>query len=661
MRGRFACLLVAVLALATGCSGGGGGSAPANPGPSRLELFAGTPTASHGTIDGIGEAARFDNPTGLAIDAAGNLYVADSANATIRKVTPAGVVTTLAGVALRTGRTDGPASSALFNNPRAVAVDPPGNVYVADAGNHAIRRISPAGIVSTMPGTFEFPAALALDVAGNLFVADSHAIRSITPQGEVRLVAGMPGEPGAIDGPALQARLGSILGLAFDRAGNLYLADFSNATVRKLGVDGMVTTVAGATGQQGWVDGAGSAARFLYPGGIALDAAGNILVSDRRQYGYRRISPAGEVTTLVGSPDWSISSVEGPHAIAVAPSGSVYLADEVGDTIVVVSVAGQVQSFAGPVPTAGFTQPLDGMGAAARFGWIAEMVGDGRALHILDGRSLRRAGADGAVLTVAPALPLAFPHNAMAVDASGTVYVADSYFCPRPNCAPPGPPFRRITADGVVTLLAPARSADPYPFEVTAVQGLAVDAGGNLLFGDLVRRVVRRMSPDGTLTTLAGAPTIEPGIRDGTGVEARFSSMWRFALDGAGNLYMSDSNAIRKVSPEGVATTLAGRPYTDFDPGGDSDGLGTAASFRNPHGLAVDSRGIVYVADTGNHLVRRVTPAGDVTTVAGTRGQKGFVPGALPGVLDTPRGVAVIGSDLYIAMESGIAVVRNVP
>ncbi len=250
---------------------------------------------SSGTADGTGASARFSYPRGLALDSTGNLYVADSNNQTIRKISPAGVVTTFAGTAGLQGAADGTGSAARFNIPSGVAVDSTGNVFVADTGNHSIRKINPAGLVTTFvgsstPGTadgtgaaarFNFPQGIAIDGSGNLFIADTlnHSIRKISTDGVVTTVAGFPGNSGSADGSRTVAQFYSPTALTVDNSGTLFITDTSNYTVRKLTPSGGVTTVGGSL-VSGDSSGLGGAARFSAPRGIAVDPSGNLFVGD---------------------------------------------------------------------------------------------------------------------------------------------------------------------------------------------------------------------------------------------------------------------------------------------------------------------------------------------------------------------------------------------
>jgi sugar lactone lactonase YvrE len=282
--------------------------------------------ASHGSADGTRSTARFDYPYGVAVDSAGNAYVADTINNTIRKVTPAGVVTTLAGFAGSSGSADGTGSAARFYNPYSVAVDSAGNVYVADTRNFTIRKVTPSGVVTTLAGVagyggsadgwggvarFYCPWGVAVDSAGNVYVADSnnHTIRRITPGRVVSTLAGLAGSYGSADGTGSDARFKNPYGVAVDNAGNVYVADSGNSTIRKVTPDGVVTTLAGLAGSYGSADGTGSAARFKYPDGVAVDSADNVYVADTYNCTIRKVTPGGVVTTLAGVAG---STVSGP-------------------------------------------------------------------------------------------------------------------------------------------------------------------------------------------------------------------------------------------------------------------------------------------------------------------------------------------------------------
>ena len=331
------------------------GQPPVTPGV--VATFAGTPNNT-GSANGPATSASFDFPEGVAVDGAGTLYVTDSNNNTIRKITAAGVVSTLAGTPGVQNANNGLGAAAGFHNPLGIAVDGAGTVYVADYGNQMIRKITAAGNVTTLAGnagvsgaadgigtaaTFNNPSGITVDGAGNLYVTDAggNTIRMITPAGVVTTIAGTAGAHGSADGTGAAASFWNPIGIAVDTAGNLYVADTGNQTIRKITVARAVSTIAGTAGVRGSTDGIGAAARFSTPSGVAVDSAGNVYVVDSVNDTIRRITPAGAVGTLagtVGAADWAdgtgaAAHFNRPDQIAVDSAGTLYVADP-GDSTV---------------------------------------------------------------------------------------------------------------------------------------------------------------------------------------------------------------------------------------------------------------------------------------------------------------------------------------
>jgi len=265
-------------------------------------------------FDGEGAVVRFSSPYGIALDAARNMYVTDYLGQTVRKITPSGLVSTVAGKANSTGFADGVGASALFFSPRGIVVDSGGNLIVADEANSTVRKITPAGTVTTVAGAgsagyVDGPAASARffalsaitnDAAGSLFVADTgnQTVRKISPSGVVTTLAGLAGSTGSIDATGSAARFTSLQGITNYAQGNLYVTD-GNA-IRKISAAGVVTTLAGKPNERGDIDGQGAAARFSGPHGIKVGANGNLFVADTFNNTIRMITPVGAVTTVAG-------------------------------------------------------------------------------------------------------------------------------------------------------------------------------------------------------------------------------------------------------------------------------------------------------------------------------------------------------------------------
>ncbi len=284
-------------------------------GAGQVAVFAGT-SGTAGTTDATGTAARFNQPAGLALLSSGALIVSDTGNGTLRSVTSTGVVTTLAGSSGNRGNADGTGTAATFASPIGIAADSTGTLYVADAMNNTIRKVASGGVVTTFAGSagvtgfvdgngtaarFNYPTGSVVDASGNVFVADTtnNTIRKITPAGDVTTFAGVQNVTGYDDGTGSAALFDRPGGLAVDSAGNLYLADTGNSTIRRISPDGVVSTIAGLPTIAGLEDGAGTNALFNHPQALTIDASGNLYVADTGNASIRKVDRTGVVTTLV--------------------------------------------------------------------------------------------------------------------------------------------------------------------------------------------------------------------------------------------------------------------------------------------------------------------------------------------------------------------------
>lgn len=579
-----------------------------------------------GIAEGAGTSSRFNRPFGIVAVADGTLFVADTANHVIRVISPAGVVSTLAGSAGVSGLVSGTGAAARFKLPTGLAYDAPANVlYVADAGNKAIRKISPGAIVTTLASGFGTPTAVALSGDGtSLFVADNerHTISRINvTTEEVTLFAGASGTRGSADGNGASARFDEPKGLAFDPAGNLYVAEANGCRIRKITPAGDVSTLAGYYQTTGGSDGVGAAARFSIPTGLAWDGtAGRLVVADSLNSRIRVINTStGAVSNLAGPIAGSRGAADGgaaearfnsPRALARDAAGNIYVADRDNHVVRKITPAGAVTTLAG---SAGQSGAINDTGAAARFNQPAGIFvsGDGSLLYVADqgNHVIRKIVVSGGVATVSTlagsaglagfddgtgnAARFNLP-QALALDGTGNVFVADF----GNNL------LRKVTPAGVVTTFAPS-------VPLSGPTGLAIDAASNVFVADSNNQVIRRITPGGVATIFAGASG-QNGYVDGTtGGGSRFFLPYDVSLDGAGYLYVADygNHLIRRIvvnanGSAGAVQTLAG---TDNAPGS-ADGVANAARFRFPQGVLAVSSNEIYVADTGNNTIRRAAP-----------------------------------------------------
>jgi sugar lactone lactonase YvrE len=620
-------------------------SAPAPAGPQRELLGKVTTLAGVGSAkDGPASEATFARAHGMALGPDGSLYVADADGHTIRRVGPDGTVSTYAGSGER-GFVDGAAHIAKFASPIDVAVATSGAVYVADTANEAIRRIGPDGAVSTVADMREGRFAsygLAVDPAGTLYVSDTlgHRIKTIKPDGTVAILAGS-GTKGFSDGAGQAAQFNTPVKVRLDGAGNVIVADEQNHRIRKITQAGMVSTVAG-DGIPGSLDGAAPGARFQVPSGLAIDASGNIFSGDVGVPRLRRIGTDGNVSTLAGSGGFG-------YADGSALLGAFYRLDGIvglADGTVLVSDQGRIRKVAGSsISTYAGNPARNGSKASASFNYPAGLAasGDGT-LYVADvsNNMIRKISPDGTVSTLAgsgrqantdgPGNQAAFAlPTGVAVDANGNVFVADWI----------NHLIRRIGPDGTVSSFAGGTGN----FVDGVGQGAGFDApvalafgpDGDLLVADKQFHSIRKVSPFAAVSTLGGNPS--QGYADGAPAEARFDEPSGVAADAGGNVYVSDSrnHVIRKFGRDGKWSTLAGTKGS----GGLVDGKGADARFAQPRGMACDKNGWIYVADAYNHAIRRISPDGVVKTIAG--GGEGYADGTAGGArFRYPGGVAVL-------------------
>ena len=621
-----------------------------------LSLLAGAAGGS-GSLDGLQGAAGFLGPSGLALDGSGYLLVADTWNSTIRRVSPGGRVSTLAGQAEADGDQDGRGAAARFKWPEGIAVDgSTGVIYVADTGNDAIRSIARNGDVSTIAGAagqrgcadglgpaarFDEPRGLAVGADGTLYVADSgnHLIRRISPtDGSVTTLAGTAGTWGFQDGAGTSAQFGYPWGLALDAEQNLLVADTFNNAIRRIS-GGVVTTLAGGPDRHGSRDGTLATACFDYPMAIVARPDGSLLVCDSGDGRIRTVDGNGVGTCALGADQ----PLREPAGMVLDAAGAILVADTGGNAIrrfapggAGTTLAGNPGAGQGGLPSAAkvVVEPLTGAVWLADGGGAIRRVSPRGQLEPL---ALQSAQAQAASLKGLKGLT---------VDGSGSFYAVNGETSA----------ILRISPDGLVSVLVGPPGTVSGDGLMRPLD-LAMDSGGNLFITDGMDATVRKLAPDGTLTLFAGTP-FAPGSRDGLGAEAQFGLPAGIAVAGGDTLIVADAEAhtIRRISPLGQVTTLAGKAFES----GCQDGPGAQARFKNPQGVTVDAFGNLFVADAGNATVRKITPEGMVSTVAGSPGQAGGLMGPLPGGLSQPHSVAVTpAGDLLVLCENGLVQVTQ--
>jgi uncharacterized protein (TIGR03437 family) len=630
-------------------------------------------------------------PRGLAVDSAGNLYIADGGASRVRKVTPAGIITTIAGTGVAGYNGDGqPATHAQLTGLTGVALDSAGNLYVAEEGGNRVRRVTPAGVISTVAGTevrgyngdnrpassaqLDRPRGVALDAAGNLYIADrgNRRVRKVTPAGIITTVAGT-GEGGynGDNQPATQARLDGRLAIALDGGGNLYILDMANARVRRVNAQGLISTVAG-TGVHGYngdnLPATQAQLSFQYEqGGLAVDSAGNLYIGDDHRI--RKVATTGIITTVVvGGGDLLLpgrSGTAGPAlfsaigGVAVDTAGKVYFSQAFLPMVGSWTSDDQVRHVAGASRFAGDGGPA----TAVRLFYPTDVAldTDGN-LFIADSYNfaVRKVLPSGVIETVSgfPAVPGLLPAG-VAADAAGNLYVADVLLQQVFKRGPSGTVTAfagggsSVPGDGGPATAARLSLSDDGPC-------LAVDPAGNLYISERGGGRVRKVTPAGIISTVAG--TGETGFSGdlGLAVRARISGPLGVAVDAAGNLYFADANnrRVRRVTPGGIISTIAGNGSGDFS----GDGGRATSAGMSPDAVAVDRAGDLYI--TGNHRVRKLTPDGVINTIAGT-GAPGFSGDDGPATeaqFFVPIGLAVdAAGNIYIADNENHSIRKLTP
>jgi len=694
-----------------------------------LSLLAGNTDGAGNQDGPTSTTARLSTGVGgMALTSAGEVVIADISNNRIRKLSANHEqLSTLAGsgVGVAPGSqspnyADGDGSSARFDKPNAVAVDAAGNTYVADTWNHLVRKISASGTVTTLAGkvgvcgnqdgtgtaaTLCRPTGVAVDKAGNVYVSEvkleerSHSslanpIRKITPAGQVSTLTSKastyPSTVG-ISGP-VTVDVYNPVHLAVDSNGTLHVADPNDHVIRKYAADGNATVLSGTVGprNQGGTDGGAATAQFSELQAIAFDSSDRLFVLDRIEYqpAIRRIGTDGSVTTLVRAQSCSTHNAPGTLCTAtqmVVKADGQFLVNEIGTRPFTVARYAQLRSYtqqgASTVvvgrPTAEGAN--DGQGSSARFDTPGSLAfNPAGALYVRDKgdngySTIRTVQADGLVRTLGKpdghctavtglsVEMLSNYYGPLATDGAGNLYsIAGQRVLKMRNCE-------------VVVLadLTPFLN-NPTSILWKSISSIAADSIGNV-YVSTYDGAIFKIDTKGEVALFAGNAGAT-GHMDGQGTAARFAGLGNMATDAAGNIYVVDGlfydnyrvgPTIRKITPSGLVSTLAGNPAAAP---GYSDGSGTGAVFTADQtpivstdlraSIAADGKGNVYVSDPINHVIRKIAPDGRVTTPVGQAWRQGFAAGDLPGMISSPAGIAVRDSMMYITVPNAVLQVK---
>ncbi|MGH8907595.1 MAG: hypothetical protein ACRD0K_13975, partial [Egibacteraceae bacterium] len=606
-----------------------------------VTTVAGTGAEGSSGDGGPATQAQLAAPTGIAIGTDGAVYIADTDNHRIRRIDPNGTITTIAGTgAYRFAGDGGPATQAPLAAPTGIAIGPDGALYIADTDNHRIRQIDPNGTITTLAGTgtegfsgdnepatqaqLDDPQGVAIGPDGAVSIADTdnHRIRRVDPNGIITTLAGTGTEGFAGDrGPATQAQLDSPEGIAIAGDGTLYIADTDNHRIRQIDPNGTITTLAG-TGAKGFFGDGGPAtqAQLAYPTSVAIGTDGALSIADDGNHRIRGIDAGGAITTLAGTgPGYPgdggparRAQLDLPTGVAIGPDGAVYVVDTDNDRVRRIDADGIITTVAGT--------------------------------------GIEGFSGDGGPATQAQ---LDYP-TSVAIDQAGNLYITDGR----------NERVRRVDADGIITTVVgtdrPAFSGDgpATQAQLAFPTDVAIDQIGNLYITEAGKHRVRRVDADGIMTTVAGTGIEGFSGDGGPATQAQLTHPEGIAVDDDGTLYITDdSNRIRRVDADGIITTVAGTGAEGFSGDG---GPATQAELNNPEGIAIGGDGTLYIADSDNDRIRRITPTGVITTLAGTEGPLGGGDPATHARFAYPTGVAIDqAGNLYIT-ESGDGRLRGI-
>jgi uncharacterized protein (TIGR03437 family) len=605
----------------------------------QIDTVAGTDSVGDNGPAGL---ASLVDANGVCADPAGNVYVADTGNNRIRKVDVFGTITTIAGTGVGGFSGDGgPATKAQIQQPYGIAVDPAGTLYIADLGNNRIRKIAPNGLISTFPNDtlkLNAPRNVALDAAGNLYIAEfgGNRVLRVDTNGVATVVAGI-GVAGfdAESAPATATRINAPAGMYIDASGTLFFADSGNSRIRKV-VSGILTTVLG-----GASDNTKNPAQLYLPTAVIVDPTGVMWIADSGNFRVRKLvqnsvtSVSGNGRDLAFDPSGNVLQVYAGTLKRLLPNNTL------------ITLVGEVSfSFhgdGGPAVNAALKSPLGVAVDSSGNLWIADF-GNYR---------VRRVMPNGFISTVVGNYlsdNLQTP-SGIALDSAGTLYIADRA----------ANQIRRLPVNGTVTAIAgtgdPGNNGDGGPAlqaQFHTPNGLTVDGFGNLVVADTGNSRIRKIMPSGLIDAFAGTNVQGYSGNFSSALQAQFIAPTALCTGLGGYVYIADTgnHMLRRVSVDGTISAVAGSGVQGYSGDG---GPALNAKMYLPRGCAVDAIGNVYVADSGNNVVRVVTPDGNISTIAGngTPGFSGDGGAATQALLQTPYAVAVDSQGRVYVADTG--------
>ena len=663
-----------------------------------ITTVAGKSSSGYFGDGGAATNARLSYPYGIAVDASGNLFIADYNNNRIRKVDSNGMITTVAGNGSSGYSGDGgAATNASLYYPSGVAVDASGNLFIADRNNNRIRKVDLNGIITTVTGngspgysgdgdmatnaSLHYPSGVAMDASSNLFIADygNYVIRKADPNGIITTVAGNGNQGYSGDGGmATNASLTRLFGIAVDASSNLFIADFYNNRIRKVDPTGMITTVAG-NGSYGYSGDGGAAtnASLYYPAGVAVDASGNLFIADTGNSRLRNVNPNGIITTVAGNGSRGYSGDGGaatnaslyyPDGVAVDASANLFIADTGNNRIRRV-----MSFFSHPTLTLNNVTPNNAGNynviITGPYGSVTSSIVTLTVVYIVSQpQSLIVTNGSLASFSVSVSGPqpldCQWQQNGTNLTDGGNISgsATTNLLLSSTTTNDAGNYTVIITcpyAYGSITSKV-ANLAVMLPPTITTQQiNQTVMAGGTATFSVAVSgtgpftyqwQLNGTNLPNGIITTVAGNGSSGYSGDGGAATNASLYYSAGVAVDAFGNLFMADTenNRVRKVDPTGMITTVAGNGSHAYSGDG---GMATNASLSYPKSAAVDASGNLFIADYDNSRIRKVNPNGMITTVAGggpnSPGDGGAATNAS---LSNPNGVAVDAfGNLFIA------------